>query len=70
MEQALDACAAIPQFDRLRYFYGQMLHARDLLAEQAYFREKMKLHNRCLHGWAWCAASRSCPRRPTRAACL
>ncbi|HYP32043.1 MAG TPA: hypothetical protein VES00_09255 [Burkholderiaceae bacterium] len=51
MEQALDACAAIPQFDRLRYFYGQMLHARDLLAEQAYFREKMKLHNRCLHGW-------------------
>ncbi len=51
MEQALDACPAIPQFDRLRYFYGQMLHARDLLAEQAYFREKMKLHNRCLHGW-------------------
>lgn len=51
MDQALDACAATPQFDRLRYFYGQMLHARDLLAEQAYFREKMKLQNRCLHGW-------------------
>lgn len=44
------ACAEVPQFDRLRYFYGQMLHARDFQAEQAYFREKMKLHNRCLHG--------------------
>jgi hypothetical protein len=51
MRQANATCTAVPQFDRLRYFYGQMLHARDLQLEQAYFREKLKLHNRCLHGW-------------------
>lgn len=51
MRQANATCATVPQFDRLRYFYGQMLHARDLQMEQAYFREKLKLHNRCLHGW-------------------
>jgi hypothetical protein len=51
MRQSYASCAAVPQFDRLRYFYGQMLHARDLQSEQAYFREKLKLHNRCLHGW-------------------
>jgi hypothetical protein len=48
---AKESCATVPQFDRLRYFYGQMLHAQDLQQEQAYFREKLKLHNRCLHGW-------------------
>jgi hypothetical protein len=42
--------AGVPAFDRLRYFYGQLLGAHDLQAEQRYFREKMKLHNRCLHG--------------------
>ena len=51
MRQANASCAAVPQFDRLRYFYGQMLHSRDLQSEQRYFREKLKLHNRCLHGW-------------------
>ncbi|HEY6176596.1 MAG TPA: hypothetical protein VIX73_19205 [Kofleriaceae bacterium] len=51
MRQANASCAAVPQFDRLRYFYGQMLHSRDLQSEQGYFREKLKLHNRCLHGW-------------------
>lgn len=51
MKQAKASCAEVPQFDRLSYFYGQMLHARDLQAEQSYFREKLKLHNRCLHGW-------------------
>lgn len=39
-----------PYFDRLSYFYGQMLGERDFRAEQAYYREKLKLHNRCLHG--------------------
>lgn len=42
--------AGVPAFDRLRYFYGQLLGAHDFQAEQQYFREKMKLHNRCLHG--------------------
>ena len=40
-----------PQFDRLNYFYGQMLGACDFQTEQSYFRDKMKLHNRCLHGY-------------------
>jgi hypothetical protein len=51
MTKAKATCGDLPQFDRLTYFYGQMLHARDLQIEQAYFREKLKLHNRCLHGW-------------------
>jgi hypothetical protein len=45
------ACAEIPEFERLNYFYGQMLGAADFRSEQAYFREKLKLHNRCLHGY-------------------
>jgi hypothetical protein len=36
---------------RLRYFHGQMLAAGDFQAEQAYFVEKLKLRNRCLHGY-------------------
>ncbi|HVO01305.1 MAG TPA: ABC transporter C-terminal domain-containing protein [Candidatus Cybelea sp.] len=44
-------CAEIPQFERLNYFYGQMLSAADFRSEQAYLREKLKLHNRCLHGY-------------------
>jgi len=43
--------AAVPIFDRNQYFYGQLLSARDFQSEQAYFREKLKLHNRCLHGY-------------------
>jgi hypothetical protein len=42
--------AEVPQFDRLQYFYGQMLGVRDFRTEQEFFREKIKLHNRCLHG--------------------
>lgn len=45
------ACAVVPAFDRLNYYYGQLLGAADFLAEQRYFREKLKLHNRCLHGY-------------------
>lgn len=45
------ACADLPELKRLNYFHGQMLGAHDLRTEQAYFREKIKLHNRCLHGY-------------------
>src|SRR5437763_12565702 len=45
------ACADLPELKRLNYFHGQMLGANDLRTEQAYFREKIKLHNRCLHGY-------------------
>ena len=46
-----DTCLDVPEFRRLRYFYGQMLGAPDFQTEQAFFREKIKLHNRCLHGY-------------------
>jgi hypothetical protein len=35
----------------LAYFHGQLLSAADMRTEQSYFREKLKLHNRCLHGY-------------------
>ena len=45
------ACADLPDLKRLNYFYGQMLGVNDFRTEQAFFREKLKLHNRCLHGY-------------------
>jgi hypothetical protein len=45
------SCATLPDFKRLNYFYGQMLGVADFQTEQNYFREKLKLHNRCLHGY-------------------
>jgi hypothetical protein len=36
---------------RLRYFPGQLLAAGDFQREQAYFVEKLRLRNRCLHGY-------------------
>lgn len=39
-----------PEFDRLKYFYGQLLGARDFQVEQRFFLEKSKLQNRALHG--------------------
>lgn len=44
-------CAEVPELKRLRYFYGQLLGVHDFQTEQDYFREKLKLHNRCLHGY-------------------
>src|SRR6516162_9412072 len=46
-----DTCLDVPEFRRLKYFYGQMLGAPDFQTEQDFFREKLKLHNRCLHGY-------------------
>ncbi len=37
-------------FRRNNFFSGKLLTARDLAAEQQYFRDKQRLHNRCLHG--------------------
>jgi hypothetical protein len=38
------------KFKRLNYYEGMLLTEQDFKAEQKYFREKMKLHNR-LHGY-------------------
>jgi hypothetical protein len=45
------ACAPIPEFRRLNFTYGQLLGVADFRTEQSYFREKQRLHNRCLHGY-------------------
>jgi hypothetical protein len=37
--------------ERPRYFAGQAITAEDLTQEQIYFREKLRRHNRLLHGW-------------------
>jgi hypothetical protein len=37
--------------ERVRFFPRQLLGADDMNAEQHYFREKLRRHNRYLHGW-------------------
>src|SRR5258708_1364225 len=44
-------CAHFPDLTRLKYFYGQLLGVQDFQTEQADFRGKLGLHNRCLHGY-------------------
>lgn len=44
------ACCGEP-LERVRYFPRQLLTADDMRAEQDYFREKARRHNRYLHGW-------------------
>ncbi|MES2938098.1 MAG: hypothetical protein V4864_10470 [Pseudomonadota bacterium] len=43
-------CDSAP-LERLRYFNRQLLNADDMRTEQEYFREKLRRHNRYLHGW-------------------
>jgi len=47
----LQCLACTSPLERVRYFPRQLLTADDLAAEQTYFREKMRRHNRNLHGW-------------------
>jgi hypothetical protein len=37
--------------ERVRYFQRQLLTAEDMVADQEYFRQKLRRHNRFLHGW-------------------
>src|SRR5215813_8896206 len=37
--------------ERVRYFSGQLITADDMRSKQEYFREKLRRHNRYLHGW-------------------
>jgi uncharacterized protein DUF11 len=37
--------------ERVHYFSRQLITADDMVAEQEYFRQKMRRHNRYLHGW-------------------
>ncbi len=40
----------LPVLTQVRYFSGQTLSAADLEQEQSYHRERVRLHNRLLHG--------------------
>ena len=40
-----------PIFKRNRYFTGKLMSEEDFQDEQDYFREKLRLHNRLLHGY-------------------
>src|SRR5262245_3924092 len=42
---------ALATMERVRYFPRQLLTADDMVADQEYFRQKMRRHNRFLHGW-------------------
>ncbi|HEX5062214.1 MAG TPA: hypothetical protein VFV99_22745 [Kofleriaceae bacterium] len=46
-----EGCLPLPRFERVKYFYGQLLGVREFQSEQSYFREKHRLHNRYLHGY-------------------
>ncbi len=45
------SCVTALGLERLRYFSRQLLSADDMRVEQEYFREKLRRHNRFLHGW-------------------
>lgn len=51
-------CSAI---ERLRYFPRQMITADDMILEQTYFRDKLRRHNRLLHGWGVICGAIVCP---------
>ncbi|MFY9608530.1 MAG: hypothetical protein WAU45_07935 [Blastocatellia bacterium] len=46
--------------ERPRYFAGQLITREDLTLEQDYFRSKLRLHNRLLHGWGVVCGARVC----------
>jgi hypothetical protein len=46
-----EGCLPLPRFERVKYFYGQLLGVREFQTEQDFFYEKHRLHNRYLHGY-------------------
>jgi hypothetical protein len=47
--------------ERPRYFPRQLITADDMTLEQEYFRNKLRLHNRLLHGWGVVCGAQVCP---------
>lgn len=45
------AKSSLESLERVSYFPRQLLTADDMRAEQDYFRQKLRRHNRFLHGW-------------------
>jgi hypothetical protein len=48
-------------FERPRYFPRQLITPAEMTLEQNYFRDKMRRHNRLLHGWGVVCGARICP---------
>ncbi len=47
--------------ERPRYFPRQLITPDDLTLEQDYFRNKLRRHNRMLHGWGVVCGAKVCP---------
>ena len=41
----------IQNLERVRYFFGKLLSAEDLQEEQSYLLNRLRRHNRFMHGW-------------------
>jgi hypothetical protein len=46
--------------ERPRYYARQLITSDDLTLEQDYFRNRMRLHNRMLHGWGVVCGAQVC----------
>ena len=46
--------------ERPRYYARQLITSDDLTLEQEYFRNKLRLHNRMLHGWGVVCGAQVC----------
>jgi hypothetical protein len=49
--------------ERPRYYARQLITSDDLTLEQEYFRNKLRAHNRMLHGWGVVCGAHVCPYR-------
>lgn len=47
----MSAIAKIADLERVRYYARQLMTVDDMNAEQAYFLERLRRHNRIYHGW-------------------
>jgi hypothetical protein len=47
--------------ERPRYYARQLITADEMTLEQEYFRSKLRLHNRFLHGWGVVCGAEVCP---------
>lgn len=61
-----DACA-LGLLERPRYFPRQLLTPAELTLEQQYFRDKLRRHNRLLHGWGVVCGAEVCRVPPEEA---
>lgn len=47
--------------ERPRYYPRQLITSDDLMLEQEYFRNRMRRHNRLMHGWGVVCGAKVCP---------